>query len=310
MADYYNLTTFHDLKKGDTITYTSSTKINFKGAKVSIKLYGNPGQAEGGITSFTFDSSKDGNRGKTYYFSTSGGVSLCYGSSYDAYYRIACAGDGGNKGSVSYTKNASAYSVSTYSSEYTPGNGGGSGGSATYTIPSGATFRYSSSSGSFGVGGSKSINTTYTGSAGSNQTITWHFYCGHGGDGWYGGDSGVAGYGESSSVTKFIGYATPGDGGSGHVITSGDTSIPSYMGGDSSLISKLSEACTNRSLQTGGSSEPKMVVTIISINEIFPIKYRTENDFVDTNIFYYTKSGFKRCRAYYYDGIEWKDIGG
>ena len=80
------------------------------------------------------------------------------------------------------------------------------------------------------------------------------------------------------------------------------------MGGDSSLISKLAEACTNISLQTGGPSEPKMVITIVSINapSSSVIKYNTPDGFIDTEVYYYTEeSNFVKCVPYYYNGTEW-----
>ena len=97
MATYNNLTSLEGLQVGDTITYNTTTAIDFKGYKVKVELYGK--------ATTTFDKEKTRGSGKTNFnikysgifcFSTRGGCSLCYGNTYDAYYRIAVAGNAGN----------------------------------------------------------------------------------------------------------------------------------------------------------------------------------------------------------------------
>ena len=105
MATYNNLTSLEGLQVGDTITYNTTTAIDFKGYKVKVELYGqarsyNDITRGGGKTNFNIKYSG------IFCFSTRGGCSLCYGNTYDAYYRIAVAGDAGNYGSFGWLEYA------------------------------------------------------------------------------------------------------------------------------------------------------------------------------------------------------------
>ena len=98
MATYTNLTSLSGLQVGDVINYTTDTAIDFANINVQVELNGLKA-SKGGYTKFDFDSSKV-TSSTNYYFSKSGGCSLCYGSSYDAYKRIGVAGDRGHSAPV------------------------------------------------------------------------------------------------------------------------------------------------------------------------------------------------------------------
>ena len=91
MATYTNLASLSGLQVGDVVNYTTDTAIDFANINVQVELNGLKA-SRGGYTKFNFDSSKV-TSSTNYYFSKSGGCSLCYGSSYDAYKRIGVAGE-------------------------------------------------------------------------------------------------------------------------------------------------------------------------------------------------------------------------
>ena len=158
MASYTNLSSLSSLKKGDVVTYNTSTEIDFAGTTVSVKLYGKIGNTQsdlasgykyidyyagdgdkypssvyipkGGLTQFTLDTK---NLRDKFYFRRGMGVCLNYQGT-DEYHRIAVAGNGGSTGVIPTNSafHKVLYSVST-GSGYGAGDGGGSQGeSGTY----------------------------------------------------------------------------------------------------------------------------------------------------------------------------------
>ena len=100
MATYNNLTSLDGLQVGDTITYDTTTAIDFKGYKVKVELYGkNLGSkwgsaCRGGYTVFNIDTSILS--AKILSFNNDNSRNdLIYGNTNDLYYRIAVAGNAG-----------------------------------------------------------------------------------------------------------------------------------------------------------------------------------------------------------------------
>lgn len=131
MANYTNLESLAGLQVGDVITYTgnnNSKPIDFAKYKCNIVLYGRRAEdnysngSNGGKAEFTFDTSKAPSQ--LFYFTIAGGVCLCYGSSYNLYYRIAVAGNAGEYGY--------GYSARRYPGGLGGGSIGGTGTNATY----------------------------------------------------------------------------------------------------------------------------------------------------------------------------------
>ena len=101
MATYTNLTSLSGLQVGDVVNYTTDTAIDFAGYKVSISIYGKKvNSSNGGLTSFDFDTSSL--TSASFIYTVSYGSALCYGSTADAYYRIAVGGNAGRGNSSGY----------------------------------------------------------------------------------------------------------------------------------------------------------------------------------------------------------------
>ena len=100
MATYKNLTSLEGLQVGDTVTYDTTTAIDFKGYKAKVELYGkNLGSkwgsaCRGGYTVFNIDTSILS--AKILSFNNDNSRNdLIYGNTNDLYYRIAVAGNAG-----------------------------------------------------------------------------------------------------------------------------------------------------------------------------------------------------------------------
>ena len=308
MASYTNLASLSGLQIGDVITYNTDMAIDFAKYKVKIIIYGKGEKRTasptatgiGGTTQFNLSTNSSY---KNFYFSLSGGTSLCYGSSYNAYYRIAVAG---NAGGIGYRSNGSAYSChgggeqaqygSTSSDSRAQGGSQIQGGQLSNTLP----YQTGATAGSFGVGGGTPASYKYGSST--------YLYGGYGGDGWYGGASGANGYKNSTY------YSQAGGGGSGFVIGLYPTTYPSgYLGDNSNLISALTSLCSNATLTTGNNqtyhSAGFMTVEIIELpSKSFP-KYYDGSTWKDTEWKYYDGSTWKDIELKYYDGSAWKDVG-
>ena len=262
MSTYTNLSSLSGLQVGDVVQYSTDTVIDFAGYKVSIELYsyirsGSAGNSAGGKTSFDLDSSLIS--APTFIYSSSGGYSLCYGSTYNAYKRIAVAGDagesvgsvGGEGGGLTGGKGKSVTKTQIVAATANGGSGGSQSRGGSYGSPEGFNSSYEGTSGKFGSGGS--AHSSYS------------EYAGDGGNGWYGGGAGAAGYSGWNGT-----FGAGGGGGSGFVIGQTTSVYPSgYMEDDTTLISQLESAVSNGVLTQGGaSSNPdttyRMYITIVS----------------------------------------------
>lgn len=291
MASYNNLSTLAGLAVGDVVTYNTATTIDFKKYKVKVELYGVKSTQNGGLTQFDLDTKDLPSQTLTY--SPLGGTSLCYGSSYDKYYRIGVAGNAGEGyygGTGGGTTGGNGSTNTDYGSAY-----GGKGGTQT----------------SGGAGGSWSANgcgpavvssggSGKTGSFGTNSS-TGDYECA----GWYAG--GTGGYFKKGSMYNYATKYGGNGGGSGFVIGQSTTTYPSgYMGNNNTNITSLASSISNVTLTQGGSTETtgKMVLTILEVPKSFP-KYYNGSAWVDTIWKRYNGSSWEDIEIKYYDGSTW-----
>ena len=321
MATYTNLASLSGLQVGDVVNYDSEVVIDFTGIKkVQIVLngrcvrYGWDERGRGGKTEFTFQVPTN----KTFLFSNSGGTCFCYGDSYDAYKRIAVAGNPGYS-----DKSPSGYPASyTNNSEKCVANGGGLTGatvdpnSSDYeagagTQSEGGLTDYSSdysdyctfTNGSFGLGG-RIENTATSDIRLKTNACAW------GGDGWYGGGAAFL----RSKSYQISSRQVHGGGGSGFVIGQSTSVYPSgYMGNDASLISELESSVSNATLTQGGAPLPpknitvngSMILTIVELDSgstaSVQVYDSTQQSFVPCEVYYYNNGNFQLCEVYQYD---------
>lgn len=274
MSDYINLTNLEGLSVNDTVTYDTTTTIDFKGYKVKVEIYGKRFDStsslykDAGYVSFIIDTSLLPTKILTFNKNNLSGTTeslqytrcdLVYGDeTADLYYRIAVAGNAGERyyysggynarggagGGLTGQGGARTSSSAVYSNS-TGGTQTSGGIAATSSILSGSEI---GSSGEFGEGGSEKI---------SGQG-------GAGGYGWYGGGAG----GQASSSSRTNGAS--GSGGSGFIIGISTTEYPSgYLGDDTELQTTIASAISEGILTQGGSTEisPKMVLTILEVYE-------------------------------------------
>lgn len=312
MANYNNLSTLAGLAVGDVVTYNTATTIDFKKYKVRITLngIGYDSNHGGGLTQFDLDTKNLPSQILTY--SPLGGTSLCYGSSYDKYYRIGVAGNYGG-GSISYVRSYSGKGGGTTggsgSTETDYGKAyGGSGGTQTAGGSGGTWSRngYGTavvSSGSDGVIGSFEKNSS------ADQS---DYYCA----GWYAGGTG----GQFTKGSTYGGQTRYGGngGGSGFVIGQSTTTYPSgYLGNDITLQSTITSAISNATLTQGGSTNyntgstnlpttATMEITILELPPVTGPKYYNGSSWVQTTVKRYNGSSWEDVVMKYYDGSSWQ----
>lgn len=311
MASYTNLASLSGLQVGDTVTYNTTTTIDLKKYKVRIVLngIGYNSSIKGGQTDFTLISKNLPSQTVTY--TPLYGVSLCYGSSADKYYRIAVAGNAGgprsNSGKGGGTTGASGSSDN--SSNMAGTSGGGGGGTQTAGGSGGsASGGYSSSTKTQGTAGAFGRHTSTNISSGIDQ---YDYYMA----GWYSGGTG----GSCSYYASGRSYSTSGGngGGSGFVIGNSTTTYPSgYMGNNNTIINAIVSGVSNVSLTQGGSPQytstasqlPTTGQMIIEILELPPVtgpKYYNGSAWVDTTVKRYNGSTWEDVSMKYYDGTNW-----
>lgn len=308
MAEYTNLTTLDGLAVGDTITYDTTTVIDFKGARAKVELYGRALNSNypGGYTTFVIDTSLLPSTILSFNndYTISGiGVSrrndLIYGDTDSLYYRIAVAGNAGRGSSI------------TENGIVRPGKGGGvQGGNASNDYYA----NWFVNGGSQTTGGSLNKSATnydgctkYDGSFGSSNTTTY-VYSGnssnmYGGYGWYGGGAAICK--TASSVAKHL---TGGSGGSGFVIGNSTTTYPDgYLDDSEYLKSAIPASITEATLTQGGSTKttPIMVLTILDFTEsISGGSYYNGTEFIKIKANYYNGTEFIPCNTYRFNGTE------
>lgn len=319
MASYTNLASLAGLQPGDIVTYDTATTIDLKKYDVVIRLQGigYSTSIRGGQTEFHFISANLPSQTVTY--TPLYGVSLCYGSSADKYYRIAVAGNSGgprsNSGKGGGTTGASGSSDSSSSLAGTSGGGGGgtqtaggSGGSASGGL--------SSSTKTPGIAGAFGRHSSTNISSGIDQ---YDYYMA----GWYSGGLGGSCYTYSSGRS----YSTAGGngGGSGFIIGQTTTTYPSgYMGNDSSLIAAIASAIPSGEYNMSQGTSPRYTSTVsqlpttgrmeIEILALPPSSFPQYFDgyewkWKDTEWKYFDGSAWKDIELKYYDGSTWKDVG-
>lgn len=298
MASYSNLTSLAGLQVGDVVTYsaTDAIAIDFKKYKVHIKLEGIGWRTgtRGGLTEFDIDTNLIPSQTLT--FSAQGGTSLCYGSSYDAYYRIAVAGNTGYPSSGGKGGGTTGGSGSSASNSGVTVYGGG-----------GGTQTAGGSRGTYSGSGSGILNTY--GTAGSFERFSSYAYYKYWGAGWYSGGTGASTedtYGHTSATAGM-------GGGSGFIIGKTTTTYPSGYFGDSTLRSTISNAITNNSVAINSSTLPaqnpiatggEMTITIVSLPpSSFPQYY--SNAWHDTEWKYYS-NGWHDVEVKRYNGSSWQ----
>ena len=303
MAEYTNLTTLDKLAVGDTITYDTTTAIDFKGAVVKVELYGvsnNPNNSYGGYTTFIIDTSllpstilSFNNDYTVSGVNVSRRNDLIYGDTTDIYYRIAVAGNSGSGPEKSGSGTA-----------YLGKGGGLEGGRSSNNYSSNMTVTGGSQT-SGGTCNSSATGSKYNGSFGSGNTTRYNsgFIGAWGGYGWYGGGSGAF----RTSISS-IQYLTGGSGGSGFIIGTSTTTYPSgYLGDDTDLQTLIASSITEGTLTNGGSKNttPTMVLTLLKVSDTSSkLNYYNGTSFIKTNINYYNGTEFIPCNAYRFNGNE------